>query len=51
MDSLEGSFKGLQATFEQGFADVHKGLNEIIEINKHRKTAREIVEGIAGNGK
>lgn len=48
MDSLEGSFKGLQATFTQGFADVHKGLNEIIEINKNRKSAKEIVEGIAG---
>ncbi|OBW53328.1 chromosome segregation protein SMC [Bacillus cereus] len=51
IDSLEGSFKGLQNTFTQGFADVHKGLNEIIAINKNRKTAQEIVEGIAGNGK
>lgn len=50
VDSLEGSFKGLQNTFTQGFADVHKGLNEIIAINKNRKTAQEIVEGIAGNG-
>ncbi|MBE7104905.1 chromosome segregation protein SMC [Bacillus cereus] len=51
LDKLEGSFKGLQSTFTQGFADVHKGLNEIIEINKNRKAAKEIVEGIAGNGK
>lgn len=29
---------GLQATFEQGFADVHKGLNE---INKNRRSAKE----------
>jgi dsDNA-specific endonuclease/ATPase MutS2 len=50
-NKLEGSFKGLQSTFTQGFADVHKGLNEIIEINKNRKAAKEIVEGIAGNGK
>lgn len=49
IDSLEGSFKGIQNTFTQGFADVHKGLNEIIAINKNRKTAQEIVEGIAGN--
>ncbi|EEL25851.1 chromosome segregation protein SMC [Bacillus toyonensis] len=51
VDSLEGSFKGLQNTFTQGFADVHKELNEVIAINKNRKTAKEIVEGIAGNGK
>lgn len=51
MGSLEGGFKGLQATFTQGFADVHKELAEIKQINKNRKSAREIVEGIAGNGK
>ncbi|MBE7151045.1 chromosome segregation protein SMC [Bacillus mycoides] len=50
MDSSEGIFKGLQATFENGFRDVHKELSEIKQINKNRKTAREIVEGIAGNG-
>ncbi|MFK4466857.1 chromosome segregation protein SMC [Bacillus sp. RC252] len=48
MDSLEGSFKGLQATFEQGFADVRKEASEIIEIYKNRRSAKEIVEGIAG---
>lgn len=37
---------GLQDTFTKGFADVHKGIKQ---INKNRKTAREIVEGIAGN--
>ncbi|OOQ91950.1 chromosome segregation protein SMC [Bacillus cereus] len=51
MHSSEGIFKGLQATFQQGFADVHKELAEIKQINKNRKSAREIVEGIAGNGK
>lgn len=50
LDDLKSVQKGLQATFEQGFADVHKGLAEIKEINKNRKTAKEIVEGIAGNG-
>ncbi|OJE39918.1 chromosome segregation protein SMC [Bacillus proteolyticus] len=50
-DSLEGSFKGLQATFENGFSDVRKGLNEIIEINKNSKSAKEIVEEIAGKDK
>ncbi|PGV65796.1 chromosome segregation protein SMC [Bacillus cereus] len=51
MDDLKNVHTGLQATFEQGFADVRKGLSEIIEINKNRKSAGEIVEGIAGNGK
>ncbi|MGE6594739.1 chromosome segregation protein SMC [Bacillus proteolyticus] len=51
MDDLKNVHTGLQATFEQGFDDVRKGLSEIIEINKNRKSAREIVEGIAGNGK
>lgn len=51
LDDLKNVHKGLQATFEQGFADVHKGLSDISEINKNRKSAREIVEGIAGNGK
>ncbi|HDR7839265.1 TPA: chromosome segregation protein SMC [Bacillus toyonensis] len=50
VDDLKSVNKGIQATFEQGFADVHKGLAEIKEINKNRKTAKEIVEGIAGNG-
>lgn len=50
LDDLKSVQKGLQATFEQGFADVHKGLAEIKEVNKNRKTAKEIVEGIAGNG-
>ncbi|PQZ45658.1 chromosome segregation protein SMC [Bacillus sp. MYb209] len=51
MDSSEGIFKGLQATFENGFRDIHTSMHEIIEINKNRKSAKEIVEGIAGNGK
>ncbi|SCM99113.1 Uncharacterized protein BWINRASL_05346 [Bacillus mycoides] len=41
---------GLQAVFEQGFADVHRELDAISEINKNRRSAKEIVEGIAGNG-
>ncbi|EJS16927.1 hypothetical protein IKS_00026 [Bacillus cereus VDM062] len=50
MDSSEGIFKGIQATFEQGFADVRKETNEVIEIYKNRRSAKEIVEGIAGKG-
>ncbi|WP_370991406.1 chromosome segregation protein SMC [Bacillus tropicus] len=40
LDDLKSVNKGIQATFEQGFADVRKGLseiNEINEINKNRK--------------
>ncbi|HDR7420622.1 TPA: chromosome segregation protein SMC [Bacillus cereus] len=50
LDDLKNVQKELQATFTKGFADVHKGLAEIKEKNKNRKTAKEIVEGIAGNG-
>ncbi|HFJ9404084.1 TPA: chromosome segregation protein SMC [Bacillus paranthracis] len=45
---LKNVHTGLQATFENGFSEVRKELSEIIEINKNRKTAKEIVEGIAG---
>lgn len=47
---LEGSFKGLRKTYEQGFSDVRNKLDEIIELNNNRKSAREIVEGITGKG-
>ncbi|PEC65625.1 chromosome segregation protein SMC [Bacillus toyonensis] len=50
LDDLKNVQKELQATFTKGFADVHKGLAEIKEKNKNRKTAKEIIEGIAGNG-
>ncbi|MDA1558968.1 chromosome segregation protein SMC [Bacillus cereus] len=50
LDNLRGVHKGLKATFEQGFRDVQKNLAEIKEVTKNRKTAKEIVEGIAGNG-
>lgn len=50
LDDLKSVQKGLQATFEQGFADVHKGLDEIKQSYKNRRSAKEIVEGIAGNG-
>ncbi|PFM60337.1 chromosome segregation protein SMC [Bacillus cereus] len=51
MDDLKNVHTGIQATFKQGFSDVSESLNEIIEINKNRKSAKEIVEGIAGKGK
>lgn len=47
---LQNVNKGIQAVFEQGFSDVHKGLAEIKEVSKNRKTAKEIIEGIARNG-
>lgn len=50
MDDLKNVHTGLQATFERGFADVRKETNEIIEIYKNRRNAKEIVGGIAGNG-
>lgn len=50
LNDLKSVHKGLQATFENGFRDIHKELSEIKEINKNRKTAKEIVKGIAGNG-
>lgn len=50
LNDVKSVYKDLQNTFTEGFADVHKGLAEIKEINKNRKTAKEIVEGIAGNG-
>ncbi|EJR89261.1 hypothetical protein [Bacillus cereus] len=50
LDDLKNVQKELQATFTKGFADVHKGLAEIKEKNKNRKTAKEIIEGMAGNG-
>ncbi len=50
LDDLKNVQKELQATFTKGFADVHKGLAEIKEKNKNRKTAKEIAEDIARNG-
>ncbi|MGG3527276.1 hypothetical protein ABES13_17805 [Bacillus pseudomycoides] len=41
LDDLKSVHKGLQATFEQGFADVHKGLGEIREINKNLRTGQK----------
>ncbi|MGW8749478.1 chromosome segregation protein SMC [Bacillus wiedmannii] len=37
VDDLKSVNKGIQATFEQGFADVHKGLAEIKQIKKNGK--------------
>ncbi|GAB6620019.1 TPA: chromosome segregation protein SMC [Bacillus cereus] len=38
LGDLKNVHKGIQATFEQGFADVHKGLEEIKE---NRSIAKE----------
>ncbi|SIR22082.1 hypothetical protein SAMN05878494_3150 [Bacillus cereus] len=38
LDDLQSVHKGLQATFEQGFADVHKELGEIKQIHKDRES-------------
>jgi acyl carrier protein phosphodiesterase len=51
LDDLKGVHKDLQNTFTKGFADVNKDLAEIKQSYKNRRSAREIVEGIAGNGK
>ncbi len=37
LDDLKSVNKGIQATFEQGFADVHKGLAEIKEVKQIKK--------------
>lgn len=50
LDDLKSAQKGLQDTFTKRFADVNKDLTEIKQIKKNRKTAKEIVEGIARNG-
>ncbi|OSX87035.1 hypothetical protein BTJ45_05273 [Bacillus mycoides] len=47
LDNLKGVHKDLQDTFTKGFADVHKGLDEIKQSYKNRRGAKEIVEGMA----
>lgn len=42
LDNLRGVHKGLKATFEQGFADVHKGLAEIKEIKQVKKNGKQV---------
>ncbi|AIY76924.1 TPA: chromosome segregation protein SMC [Bacillus tropicus] len=48
VDDLKNVHTGLQATFEKGFSDVRNKLDDIIELNNNRKSAREIVESITG---
>ncbi|PEB35723.1 chromosome segregation protein SMC [Bacillus cereus] len=48
MDDLKNVHIGLQATFENGFSDVRKELDEIKQINKNKRSVKEIVESIAG---
>lgn len=42
LDDLKNVHKGLQATFEQGFADVHKELSEIREIKQIKKKGKQV---------
>ncbi|HDR4617632.1 TPA: chromosome segregation protein SMC [Bacillus cereus] len=37
---LQNVNKGIQAVFEQGFADVHKGLAEIKEVKQIKKSGK-----------
>ena len=42
LDDLKSVNKGIQATFEQGFADVHKGLAEIKEVKQITKNGKQV---------
>ncbi|WP_088291241.1 chromosome segregation protein SMC [Bacillus mycoides] len=42
LGDLKNVHKGLKATFEQGFADVHKGLDEIKEIKHIKKNGKPV---------
>ncbi|MDJ1473926.1 chromosome segregation protein SMC [Bacillus sp. LS15-K4] len=41
-DDLKSVNKGIQATFEQGFADIHKGLAEIKEVKQIKKNGKQV---------
>lgn len=42
LDDLKGVHAGIKATFEQGFADVHKGLAEIKEVKQITKKGKQV---------
>ncbi|WPA86311.1 chromosome segregation protein SMC [Bacillus cereus] len=42
LDDVKSINKGIQATFEQGFADVHKGLAEIKEVKQIKKNGKQV---------
>ncbi|KAB2359642.1 chromosome segregation protein SMC [Bacillus toyonensis] len=42
LDDLKSVNKGIQATFEQGFSDVHKGLAEIKEVKQIKKNGKQV---------
>ncbi|MFV1010685.1 chromosome segregation protein SMC [Bacillus cereus] len=42
LDDLKSVNKGIQATFEQGFADVHKGLAEVKEVKQIKKNGKQV---------
>ncbi|MEW5202659.1 chromosome segregation protein SMC [Bacillus cereus] len=42
LDDVKSVHKELQTTFEQGFADVHKGLAEIKEVKQIKKNGKQV---------
>lgn len=42
LDDLKSVNTGVQATFEQGFADIHKGLAEIKEVKQIKKNGKQV---------
>ncbi|MGH1163353.1 chromosome segregation protein SMC [Enterococcus faecalis] len=42
LDDAKGVHAGIKATFEQGFADVHKGLAEIKEVKQIKKNGKPV---------
>lgn len=42
LDDLKSVNKGIQATFEQGFADIHEGLAEIKEVKQIKKNGKQV---------
>lgn len=42
LDNLKNINKGIQDTFENGFADVHKGLAEIKEVKQIKKSGKPV---------
>ena len=41
LGDLKNVHKGIQETFTQGFADIHKGLSEIREVKQIKKKGKQ----------